>query len=90
MPRIFLLIAAFALVAFAVSQQFLTPKTLQPFVQGCIQSGATKAQCECLGSYVHDRLTEQEIGAVMENRVAGASFQNKVESTIQSGTLACR
>ncbi len=92
MPKTFLYLAAIALLGFIVTQNFwASAKTWQPFYQGCIAgAGATEQRCRCLTDFVHDRLGEDEIRAVMENRVVGASFQKKVEQTVQQGAQSCR
>ncbi len=92
MPKIFLYLAAIALLGFIMTQNFGTPaKSWQPFYQACMAgAGATEQRCRCFTDYVHDRLEEAEILAVMENRVAGASFQQKVEQTVQQGSKSCR
>ena len=91
MPKIFLYLAAIALLGFIMTQNFGEPaKTWQPFYQGCMAGGgATETRCSCLTDYVHDHLEEAEINAVMENRVAGASFQAKVEQVVQQGSRSC-
>ncbi|MFT6916275.1 MAG: hypothetical protein ACJAWL_002603 [Motiliproteus sp.] len=92
MPKIFLYLAAAALLGFIVTQNFFSQaKTWEPFYQGCIAgAGATEARCSCFTDYVHERLGEAEINAVLENRVAGARFQDSVEQTVQQAGLACQ
>ena len=91
MPKIFLYLAAIALLGFIMTQNFGEPaKTWQPFYQGCMAGGgATDARCRCLTDYVHEQLEENEVSAVMENRVAGATFQAKVEQVVQQGSRSC-
>ncbi len=92
MPRIFLFLAAFALVAFAVTNRFISPAaTWEPFVDACLSGGSgTKKQCECLSDYVHERLDDDEVEAIMENRVAGKAFQDKVGNVVRLGSKSCR
>ena len=91
MPRILLYIAALALLGFVLSNAYQSTATRQPFVEACLSGGSgTKKQCECLSDYVHDRLTGDEISAVMDNRVAGKAFQDKVANTVRNGASACR
>ncbi len=91
MPKLLLYIAALALLAFALSQKFGSPSTIEPFVETCLSGGSgTRKQCRCLAEYVHDRLTADEISAVMDNRVAGQAFQNKVANIVRAGAVACR
>jgi hypothetical protein len=91
MPRTLLYIAALALLAFVLSQKLTTPKTRGPFVEACMSGGhATQRQCDCLADYVHDRLEEQEILAIMENRVVGTAFQERVADMIKTGSQQCR
>ncbi|MEH6627438.1 MAG: hypothetical protein V7739_13410 [Motiliproteus sp.] len=92
MPRIFLFLAAFALVAFVVTNRFISPPaTWEPFVEACLSGGSgTKDQCSCLADYVHDRLDVEEVEAIMENRVAGKAFQDKVANVIRVGSKSCR
>lgn len=91
MSRIFLLLAAIALLGFIVTQNFWSQaKTWEPFYQGCmVGTGASEQRCSCFTDYIHDRLGEDEVGAVMDNRVAGASFQDKVEKAVREAGLAC-
>ncbi|MEH6824194.1 MAG: hypothetical protein V7629_09830 [Motiliproteus sp.] len=91
MSRIFLLLAAIALLGFIVSQNFGSQaKTWEPFYQGCmVSTGATEPRCRCFTDYIHDRLGEDEISAVMDNRVAGARFQDKVEQAVRQAAQAC-
>lgn len=92
MPKTFLYLAAIALLGFIMLQNFGGPaKSWEPFYQGCMAGGgATDERCRCLTDYVHERLDQSEIEAVMENRVAGATFQDKVERIVQQGSLACQ
>lgn len=92
MPKILLYLAAAALLGFIVTQNFFSPaKTWEPFYQGCIAgAGASEERCRCFTDYIHDRLGEDEISAVMENRVAGASFQQRVEQTVRQAGLTCQ
>ena len=91
MPRIFLFLSAIALLGFIISQNFWSKeKTWEPFYQGCMASPDASAQrCSCFTNYIHDHLSEGEVGAVMANRVAGASFQEKVEQTVRKAAIAC-
>lgn len=91
MPKVFLYIAALALLGFIVTQKIWTPAaTWEPFYQGCLAgAGATEQRCRCFTDYMHERLSEEELSAVMENRVAGASFQDKIEQTVRQAALAC-
>ncbi|WP_133297493.1 hypothetical protein [Motiliproteus coralliicola] len=91
MPRIFLYLAAFALLGFFITRTFnQQPPSWEPFYQACMAgTGSTEQRCSCFADYVHDRLNDDEISAVMENRVAGASFQDRVEKIVQQGSLAC-
>ncbi|WP_207061579.1 hypothetical protein [Motiliproteus sp. SC1-56] len=90
MPKLFLYLGGLALLAFVISRQFATPDTWTPFVEGCTRSGASFERCECLADYIHDRLSEAEVRAVMANRVAGASFEGRVHAIVEAGTQACR
>ena len=91
MPKIMLYIAALALLGFVLSSQFRSPETREPFIEACLSGGSgTQKQCRCLADYVHERLTQDEIRAVMENRVAGKLFQDKVANVVRSGANACR
>ncbi|MEH6470708.1 MAG: hypothetical protein V7752_05600 [Halopseudomonas sp.] len=91
MPKTFLYLAAIALLGFIVTRNFWAPATTwEPFYQGCMSSaGASEQRCRCFTDYIHDRLSEDEVKAVMENRVAGATFQERVQQTVQQGALAC-
>ncbi|MEH6652126.1 MAG: hypothetical protein V7707_19050 [Motiliproteus sp.] len=92
MPKIFLYLAAIALLGFFMTKNLGGPaKSWEPFYQGCMAGGgATDERCRCLTDYVHERLEQNEIQAVMENRVAGTSFQQKVERIVQQGSLSCQ
>ncbi|MCW8887137.1 MAG: hypothetical protein OQK12_18065 [Motiliproteus sp.] len=92
MPRFFLFLAAFALVGFAISSRFFSPApTWEPFNESCLRGGSgTKEQCACLTDYIHDRLDQDEIDAIMENRVSGRAFQDKVANIVRLGTKSCR
>ena len=91
MPKILLYIAVAALLAFVLSNTFFSPATHAPFVEACLSGGTgTKRQCNCLADYVHDRLTRDEIRAVMDNRVVGKAFQDKVANVVRNGADACR
>jgi hypothetical protein len=91
MPKTFLYLAAIALLGFIMIQNFGDPaKSWQPFYQGCMAGGeATEQRCRCFTDYVHERLEENEIQAVMANRAAGASFQDKVEQIVRQGSKTC-
>ena len=92
MPRIFLFLAAIALLGFIVTQNFGAPaKTWEPFYQGCMAgAGATEQRCRCFTDSIHDRLSDDEVNAVIENRVVGASFQYRVEQAVRQAAQACR
>ncbi len=91
MPKILLYIAAAALVGFILTQRFIEPVTWQPFVDACLSGGTgTRAQCECLANYAHERLTVDEIRAIMENRRVSRAFEEKVANIIRAGANSCR
>ena len=90
MSKYLLYIAAFALVGFILSTRFSTPATYEPFVQTCLSGGpGTERQCKCLADFVHDRLTPEELRAIMEDRVVGKAFQDKVAEVVRSGADRC-
>ncbi len=91
MPRIFLFLAAIALLGFIISQNFgPQAKTWEPFYQGCMAgAGATEQRCRCFTDFIHARLSEEEVRAVIGNRVAGARFQDRIEHTVRQAARDC-
>lgn len=90
MSRIFLFLAAFALLGFFIMRSFSDPTTMQPFVEGCLSGGGSPQQCECLGAYVHKHLDDKEVVAILENRVVSQTFQDKIAEVVKTGTAHCR
>ncbi len=89
MGKIFLWIGFVALVVYLMKSQFLTSKTYEPFIQGCMTgSNATEERCECLSRYVHKHFSDLEVQAIMDQRLEGA-FAQKVEEVIRAGSQAC-
>lgn len=90
MAKIFLWIAAVMLAIFVVRTQYLTSKTYQPFVDGCLAGGkASEAQCECLADYLHKRYSDNEMQAIMDNQLGEALSQAQVEEDIRLGSRRC-
>lgn len=74
---------------YIMKTQFLNSKTYDPFKQGCIAGGYSEAQCGCLADYVHERLSDQEVQGIMDNRVSDPGFAARVNSIRVAGNLAC-
>ncbi|WP_054340470.1 hypothetical protein [Neptunomonas antarctica] len=90
MAKVFLWISAVMLAIFVIKTQYLTSKTYEPFIAGCVASGnATPEQCTCLSDYVHKRYSDNEVQAVMDNRLGDALSQRKVEQDILRGSQLC-
>jgi hypothetical protein len=90
MSKILLWISAVMLAIFVVKTQYLTSKTYQPFVDGCMASpSATQGQCECLSDYMHKRYSDREMQAIMDNRLGDELSKQKVELDIKQGSLQC-
>ncbi len=78
------------LAVFVIKTQYLTSKTYEPFVAGCVASGnASQEQCECLSDYVHKRYSDLEVRAIMDNRLGDELSQTKVEQDIRQGSKVC-
>jgi hypothetical protein len=90
MAKVLLWISAVMLAVYVVKTQYLTSKTYEPFIAGCVASGnATKEQCECLSAYVHKRYSDLEVRAIMDNRLGDELSQTKVEQDIRHGSKIC-
>lgn len=90
MAKILLWISAVLLAVFVIKTQYLTSKTYEPFVAGCVSSGnASQKQCECLSDYVHKRYSDLEVRAIMDNRLGDELSQTKVEQDIRQGSQVC-
>ncbi|BBB31415.1 hypothetical protein [Neptunomonas japonica] len=90
MAKILLWISAVLLAVFVIKTQYLTSKTYEPFVAGCVSSGnASQEQCECLSDYVHKRYSDLEVRAIMDNRLGDELSQTKVEQDIRQGSQVC-
>lgn len=90
MAKVLLWISAVMLVIFTVKTQYLTSKTYQPFVDGCVAAGtASEAQCECLSDYLHKRYSDIEMEAIMDGRLGDALSKTKVEFDIRKGSEFC-
>ncbi len=75
---------------FVIKTQYLTSKTYEPFIAGCVASkSATQEQCECLSDYVHKRYSDLEVQAIMDNRLGDELSRTKVEQDIQQGSQVC-
>lgn len=75
---------------FVIKTQYLTSKTYEPFIAGCVASGnATQEQCECLSGYVHKRYSDLEVRAIMDNRLGDELSKTKVEQDIRQGSKVC-
>lgn len=89
MAKVFIWIAVVSLAVLVVKTQFLTSKTYEPFIAGCMAGeNATQERCECLSRYVHKHFSDREVQAIMDQRLEGA-FAQKVAEVVQSGSQAC-
>ncbi|MGY8869502.1 MAG: hypothetical protein ACKVJE_03590 [Pseudomonadales bacterium] len=90
MAKVLLWISAVMLGVFVIKTQYLTSKTYEPFIAGCVASkSATQEQCECLSDYVHKRYSDLEVQAIMDNRLGDELSRTKVEQDIQQGSQVC-
>ncbi|WP_028470573.1 hypothetical protein [Neptunomonas japonica] len=90
MAKVLLWISAVLLAVFVIKTQYLTSKTYEPFIAGCVASGnASQEQCECLSDYVHKRYSDLEVRAIMDNRLGDELSQTKVEQDIRQGSQVC-
>ena len=78
------------LAVYVIKTQYLTSKTYEPFVAGCVASGtSSQAQCECLGNYIHKRYSDLEVQAIMDNRLGDELSKTKVNQDIRQGSQLC-
>ena len=90
MSKVLLWVAVVFGAIYLVRVNYFGSKTYEPFLQGCIASGATEARCACLTDYVHERFDDLEVRKIMTHNMSDEAFAAQVERTIAAGTLACK
>ena len=90
MSKVLLWVAVVFGAIYLVRVNYFGSKTYEPFLQGCVASGATEARCRCLTDYVHERFDDLEVRKIMTHNMSDEAFAAKVERTIAAGTLACK
>lgn len=90
MSKVLLWIGVVMLAIYVVKTQYLTSRTYQPFIEGCMASGnASEAQCSCLADYLHQRYSDKEMQAIMNNGLEDELIRSRVEQDIRTGSKAC-
>lgn len=90
MSKVLLWISAVLLAVYVIKTEYLTSKTYEPFVAGCVAAGtASQAQCECLADYMHKRYSDVDVQAIMDDRLGNELPRSKVEQDIRKGSQIC-
>ena len=90
MSKILVWIAVVMLAIYVVKSQYLTSKTYQPFIDGCMASGSASAQqCECLSKYMHKRYSDIEMQSIMDNAISDTLMQKQVARDVRLGSASC-
>lgn len=90
MSKVLLWIAVVMGAIYIVRVNYWGSKTYEPFVNGCLASGASPLRCECLADYVHERFDDLEVARILKNDKTDSSFSDRVDRTIAAGTLSCK
>lgn len=90
MAKVLLWIAAVSFAIYIVKSQYLSSKTYEPFIQACVSAGsASEARCTCLSDYIHQRYSDKEVQAMMDNRIADAAGRQQIERDVRLGSEYC-
>lgn len=90
MSKVLLWIAVVMGAIYIVRVNYFGSKTYEPFMNGCLVSGASEARCSCLTDYVHERFDDLEVGRILRSDRSDAAFSERVDRVIAAGTLACK
>jgi len=75
---------------YVVKSQYLTSKTFEPFVEGCMASATASArQCECLSKYMHKRYSDLEMQSIMDNNMTDSLMKKQVARDVKLGSSEC-
>jgi hypothetical protein len=70
MSKVLLWVAVVFGAIYLVRVNYFGSKTYEPFLQGCVASGATEARCTCLTDYVHERFDDLEVRKIMTHNMS--------------------
>ena len=90
MAKVLIWVSVVMFGIYLVKTQFLTSKTYDPFIAGCMTSGsASESQCRCLSGYMHKRYSDREIQAIMDGAVQDRIAREKIAKDVREGSLMC-
>lgn len=90
MSKVLLWVAVVMGAIYLVRVNYWGSKTYEPFVNGCVLSGASEVRCNCLADYVHERFDDLEVARILRNDRSEVAFSDRVDRTIAAGTLSCK
>ncbi len=89
MSKVLLWMGGVLFAIYIVKTEFLNSKTWEPFKNGCVAGGYSEQQCSCLSDYVHERLSDNEVEAILNQQIRDEGLAAKINTIRIAGNLAC-